>query len=150
MAEGVSFIWGCLIASERLRLDRCRGKTGRPELAEPSGAMAGDGRSWPNKRFRARETKLKALERRGARCDLTWGREWDKERPARARDGERRTAALQGFQRELAAHREHENVKGRLRRLRKREAKLGKSLTVAKMRRSGGLTSAWISAAICG
>ena len=45
-----------------------------------------------------------------------------------------------------AQHRRHEKEKEKAWGLRKADAKLGKELTWAKMRRSGGLLSGWISA----
>ena len=59
------------------------------------GAMAEHGRSWPIWRLRAVEHELNTWDRLGAQCELTWGKNRDEERPARARDDERRTAALQ-------------------------------------------------------
>jgi len=41
-------------------------------------------------------------------------------------------------------------MKGELRRLRKSSEKIGKSLTVTKTRRSGGLLSGWISVMLFG
>ena len=43
-------------------------------------------------------------------------------------------------------HRKHEIANKETRRLRKRETKLGESLTVTKTRRKGGLFSRWTSA----
>jgi len=57
--------------------------------------MADLGRSWPIWRPRAVERELNTWDRSGARCELTWGKNHDEERPARAHDDERRTAALQ-------------------------------------------------------
>jgi len=50
----------------------------------------------------------------------------------------------------LGKHKEHEIAKGELRRLRKSRGKIGKSLTVTKTRRGGGLLSTEILATLFG
>jgi hypothetical protein len=57
--------------------------------------MAGDGWCRPIQRLRAVERELNTWDRSGAWCELTWGKNRDEERPARARDDEQQTAALQ-------------------------------------------------------
>ena len=91
-----------------------------------------DDRSCSNWRHRAVERKLKARGRSGARCALTLGKNRGGAKPARALDGERRTASLQEVRRGLATCRRHENVKRELWRLRKSSEKIGKLLTVTK------------------
>ena len=71
-----------------------RGLAGRSWKAR-GGAMAEHGQSWPIWRLRAVECELNTWDRSGARRELTWGKNRDEERPARARNDERRTAALQ-------------------------------------------------------
>jgi len=66
VAKGVPFIWDRQIAGGWPRLDRGEGVKPAGVDGGHGGAMAGDGRSRPIKRFRARETKPKALERLGA------------------------------------------------------------------------------------
>ena len=114
------------------------------------GAIAGLGRSCSVWRFRAVEREPKAHGRLGARCELTWGRDWNRGRPTRACDGKGRTPALQKVRWRLATHRKHETTKEELRRLRKSSEKTGKLLTMTKTRCSGGLLSAEILAALFG
>ena len=68
------------------------------------------------------------------------------ERSERACDEGRRTAKRCKVRRGQAQHRRHEKEKEKAWGLRKADAKLGKELTWAKMRRSGGFLSGWISA----
>ena len=63
------------------------------------------------------------------------------ERLGHARDGGRRTTKCCKVWRGQAQHRKHEKEKEKAWGLRKDDAKLGKELMWAKMRRSGGLLS---------
>jgi hypothetical protein len=65
-----------------------------------------------------------------------------------AEEGRRRAPAQ--VRRGQAKHREHEKEKEQVWRLRKSEEKIGKGLTVTKTRRSGGLLSTEILAALFG
>ena len=56
--------------------------------------MAAHGRSWPIRRLRAVEHKIKAQGCSGTRCELTWGQDWSRGCPLRAYDGKRRTVTL--------------------------------------------------------
>jgi len=93
--------------------------------------MVGLGRGWPSGRSRALEKEPIALRRSEARGELTYCETDVRERLGRTRDEEWRTASS-----------------CTVRRLHKRETKLGKSLTVAITCHSGELLSAEILAAL--